>query len=52
MTGCAAGMPMNTDGKNKGLTVSAEIPLVNEDLARLVVEYPGYRLDANLYERC
>jgi iron complex outermembrane receptor protein len=45
MTGCAAAMPMSTDGKNKGLTVSAEVPLVNEDVARLGVEYQGYRLD-------
>jgi iron complex outermembrane receptor protein len=36
---------MSTDGKNKGLTLSAEIPLVNEDVARLGVEYQGYRLD-------
>jgi iron complex outermembrane recepter protein len=45
MTGCAAGMPMYTDGKNKGLTVSAELPLADEDLLRLGVEYQGYRLD-------
>ena len=27
MVGCAAGMPMDTDGKNAGVTVSADIPL-------------------------
>ena len=32
MVGCAAGMPMDTDGKNAGLTVSADIPLAAGDL--------------------
>jgi iron complex outermembrane receptor protein len=45
MMGCAAGMPMDTDGKDKGLTVNAEIPLADEDLVRLGVEYQSYRLD-------
>jgi len=45
VTGCAAGMPMYTDGKNKGLTVSAELPFAGEDLLRMGVEYQGYRLD-------
>lgn len=45
MTGCAAGMPMDTDGKNAGVTLSAEIPLAEEDLLRLGAEYQRYRLD-------
>jgi iron complex outermembrane recepter protein len=45
MVGCAAGMPMETDGKNAGLTVSAELPLAAEGLLRIGGEYQGYRLD-------
>ena len=45
MVGCAAGMPMDTDGKNGGLTVSADIPLATGDLLRLGGEYQNYRLD-------
>ena len=45
MVGCAAGMPMATDGKNTGVTVSADIPLVKSDLLRVGVEYQNYRLD-------
>jgi iron complex outermembrane recepter protein len=45
MVGCAAGMPMYTDGKNTCVTVSADIPLVNGDLLRVGGEYQGYRLD-------
>lgn len=44
-TGCAAGMPMYTDGKNTGFTMSAEIPLAGEDLVRVGAEYQRYRLD-------
>ncbi len=45
MVGCAAGMPMETDGKNAGLVVSADIPLQTGDLLRLGGEYQNYRLD-------
>jgi len=42
---CAAGMPMETDGKNGGFTFSAEVPLAREDLLRVGGEYQNYRLD-------
>ncbi len=45
MVGCAAGMPMDTDGKNGGITVSADIPLADGDLLRVGGEYQNYRLD-------
>ena len=45
MVGCAAGMPMDTDGKNLGLNVSAEVPLAKGDLLRIGAEYQNYRLD-------
>ncbi len=45
MKGCAAGMPMDTDGKNFGVNVSAEIPLTSGDLVRVGAEYQNYRLD-------
>ncbi|MBK1723273.1 TonB-dependent receptor [Thiocystis violacea] len=45
MVGCAAGMPMDTDGKNGGLNFSAELPLAEGDLLRLGAEYQRYRLD-------
>ncbi len=45
MVGCAAGMPMDTDGKNAGLTLSADIPLATGDLLRVGGEYQNYRLD-------
>ncbi|MCG6861981.1 MAG: TonB-dependent receptor plug domain-containing protein [Chromatiaceae bacterium] len=45
MKGCAAGMPMYTDGKNTGFNFSAEIPLAGDDLVRVGVEYQRYRLD-------
>ncbi len=45
MVGCAAGMPMDTDGKNLGLNVSAEVPLAKGDLLRFGAEYQNYRLD-------
>ena len=45
MIGCAAGMPMDTDGKNGGLTLSAEIPLASGDLLRIGGEYQNYNLD-------
>ena len=43
--GCAAGMPMKTDGKNTGVTVSAAIPLAEQSLLRVGGEYQAYRLD-------
>jgi iron complex outermembrane receptor protein len=45
MVGCAAGMPMKTDGKNTGVTVSAAIPLAEQSLLRVGGEYQQYRLD-------
>ncbi len=45
MVGCAAGMPMDTDGKNAGFTIGADIPLANGDLVRVGGEYQSYRLD-------
>ncbi|WP_295426627.1 TonB-dependent receptor plug domain-containing protein [uncultured Thiodictyon sp.] len=45
MVGCAAGMPMDTDGKNTGLAVSAAISLSLEHLLRVGAEYQNYRLD-------
>jgi iron complex outermembrane receptor protein len=45
MVGCAAGMPMETDGQNAGFTFSAELPLAGEDLLRVGGETQAYRLD-------
>ncbi|MBU1395318.1 MAG: TonB-dependent receptor, partial [Gammaproteobacteria bacterium] len=45
MAGCAAGMPMYTDGKNTGLNLHAEIPLAGRDILRVGGEYQAYRLD-------
>ena len=45
MVGCAAGMPMKTDGKNSGVTVSAAVPLAGQSLLRVGGEYQQYRLD-------
>jgi iron complex outermembrane receptor protein len=45
IVGCAAGMPMDTDGRNTGFTISAEIPLATQDLLRVGGEYQRYRLD-------
>ena len=45
MNGCAAGMPMYTDGKNGGLTISGEIAMANGGLVRVGGEYQNYRLD-------
>jgi iron complex outermembrane receptor protein len=45
MVGCAAGMPMETDGKNAGVSVSAELPLAKGDLLRVGAELQNYRLD-------
>jgi len=45
MVGCAAGMPMKTDGQNTGVTVSAAIPLAGQSLLRVGGEFQEYRLD-------
>ncbi|MGB5737405.1 MAG: TonB-dependent receptor plug domain-containing protein, partial [Thiohalocapsa sp.] len=45
MVGCAAGMPMDTDGKNGGFSISADMPLANGDLVRVGGDYQNYRLD-------
>ncbi|MCW8900162.1 MAG: TonB-dependent receptor [Gammaproteobacteria bacterium] len=45
MTGCAAGMPMDTEGDNTGVVVKADIPLANNDLLRVGGEIQQYRLD-------
>ena len=45
MVGCAAGMPMKTDGKNTGVSVSGAIPLFGQSLLRVGGEYQQYRLD-------
>ena len=39
------GMPMNTDGKNLGMTAGADINLSPGEMLRLGVEYQAYRLD-------
>jgi len=44
-TGCAAGMPMDTEGNNLGVTVKADIPLAQGDLLRVGSEIQQYRLD-------
>jgi len=43
--GCAAGMPMDTRGKNTGATFKAEIPLSEQDTLRVGIELQEYRLD-------
>jgi iron complex outermembrane receptor protein len=43
--GCAAGMPMETDGRNTGFSISADIPVGAADLLRVGGEYQRYRLD-------
>jgi len=45
MNGCAAGMPMDTEGKNTGATIKAEIPLSEQDVLRVGLELQEYRLD-------
>jgi len=45
MIGCAAGMPMDTDGKNMGFSVNADIPAATGNLLRVGAEYQKYRLD-------
>jgi iron complex outermembrane receptor protein len=43
--GCAAGMPMKTDGKNTGVTFTAAIALAEQSLLRVGAEYQHNRLD-------
>jgi len=43
--GCAAGMPMDTEGKNSGALVKAAIPLSARDLLRVGGEVQRYRLN-------
>jgi iron complex outermembrane receptor protein len=42
---CAAGMPMNSEGKTTGASVNAEIPLSARDTLRVGGELQAYRLD-------
>ena len=42
---CAAGMPMETESHNSGLTLKADIALGVADLLRVGGEYQRYRLD-------
>jgi iron complex outermembrane recepter protein len=42
---CAAGMPMDTEGKTSGLSVNAELPLSARDTMRVGAEYQAYRLN-------
>ncbi len=44
-TGCAAGMPMDTEGNNNGLLLKADIELSARDLLRVGTEAQQYRLD-------
>ncbi len=44
-TGYAAGMPMDTHGRNTGLTVKADTRLNERDLLRAGSEWQRYRLD-------
>ncbi|MCW8829180.1 MAG: TonB-dependent receptor [Gammaproteobacteria bacterium] len=43
--GCAAGMPMDTEGNNSGLLLKADIELSARDLLRVGTEAQQYRLD-------
>lgn len=43
--GCAAGMPMDTEGNNRGLALNATVNLSERDLIRLGFEGQRYRLD-------
>ncbi len=45
MMGCAAGMPMDTDGENTGVVVKGDIELSSRDLLRVGGEVQQYRLD-------
>lgn len=43
--GCTAGMPMDTEGDNKGLSLKADINLNERDLLRIGAEAQDYSLD-------
>lgn len=45
MNGCAAGMPMDTEGENNGAVVKAHIALGERDLLRAGIEARQYTLD-------
>jgi len=45
MMGCAAGMPMDTEGKNRGVTIKANIALSERDTVRVGAEVQDYELD-------
>ncbi len=45
MNGCAGGMPMDTEGDNKGLAIKANFPLSDHDLLRVGLESQNYQLD-------
>lgn len=45
MNGCAAGMPMDTEGKNTGMSVQGDISLSANNLLRLGLESLQYTLD-------
>ena len=45
MNGCAAGMPMDTEGENTGVTIKANIALSERDTVRLGGEIQHYQLD-------
>jgi iron complex outermembrane receptor protein len=45
IVGCAAGMPMNSDGNNSGISLSAAIPIAAKSLVRVGGEYHALRLD-------
>jgi iron complex outermembrane receptor protein len=45
MMGCAAGMPMDTEGRNMGTVLKADIPLSAGSLLRVGAETQQYRLD-------
>lgn len=43
--GYAAGMPMDTEGRNTGVRLKADVPLNERDLLRVGAEWQRYRLD-------
>lgn len=45
MNGCAAGMPMDTEGKNTGASVKGNVSLTSKDLLRVGIESQQYTLD-------
>ena len=45
MMTCAAGMPMDTKGKNTGGIVKADIPLSSQDMLKIGAELQNYTLD-------